>query len=134
MRTAGTGGTVSRRFAYDIDRRFVLVCRAFGLRPGRHGVVLTDDERFVATYGLFTIDTPRSNIEGAHVTEAYRWWTAIGVRTSFADSGLTFGTNARSGVCVHFRVPTPSPLRRRGHAALTVTVEHPAELVGALGF
>ena len=41
---------------------------------------------------------------------------------SLADHGLTFGTNSSAGVCVHFREPVPSPLRRKGHPALTVTV------------
>jgi len=39
------------------------------------------------------------------------------------DDGLTFGTNRDAGVCVHFREPVPSPLRRKGHSALTVTVD-----------
>jgi hypothetical protein len=63
-----------------------------------------------------------SNIEGAHVTRGYRWWTAIGARRSFVDDGLTFGTNREAGVCVHFREKVPSTLKRSGHSALTVTV------------
>ncbi len=39
------------------------------------------------------------------------------------DDGLTFGTNAKGGVCIHFRQKVPSPLRRKGHSALTVTVK-----------
>jgi hypothetical protein len=42
---------------------------------------------------------------------------------SFVDDGLTFGTNANAGVCMHFRERVPSFLRRKGHSALTVTVE-----------
>ena len=38
------------------------------------------------------------------------------------DDGLTLGTNRRAGVCVHFREPVPSLLRRKGHSAITVTV------------
>ena len=62
-------------------------------------------------------------MEGAHITRDYRWWTAAGARASFTDDGLTFGTNANAGVCIHFREKVPSPLRRSGHSALTVTVE-----------
>jgi hypothetical protein len=36
---------------------------------------------------------------------------------------VTFGTNANAGVCIHFRAKVPSPLRRQGYSALTVTVE-----------
>jgi len=39
------------------------------------------------------------------------------------DDGLTFGTNANAGVCIHFHETVLSPLRRKGHSALTVTVE-----------
>ena len=41
---------------------------------------------------------------------------------SMADDGLTFGTNHRRGVCVHFTEKVRSSLRRSGHSALTVTV------------
>ena len=68
------------------------------------------------------LETALSNIDEAHVTRDYRWWTAAGARLSLADHGLTFGTNRSAGVCVHFREPVPSPLRRKGHPALTVTV------------
>ena len=44
------------------------------------------------------------------------------MRLSLADRGLTFGTNRSACVCVHFRDPVPSPLRKQGHPALTVTV------------
>jgi hypothetical protein len=47
------------------------------------------------------------------------------------DDGLTFGTNRDAGVCVHFR-SVPSPLRRKGHSALTVTVADPGALVARL--
>lgn len=95
----------------------------FGVRPGHDGVTITDDETFRATFGfILRVETPMTNIDEAHITRNYRWWTAAGARGSLADDGLTFGTNNRAGVCVHFRKPVPSPLRRKGHSALTVTV------------
>jgi hypothetical protein len=36
-------------------------------------------------------------------------------------------------VCIHFAKKVPSPLRRRGHSALTVTVEDLDGLTRALG-
>ena len=45
---------------------------------------------------------------------------------------LPFGTNANAGVCIHFREKVPSPLRRKGHSALTVTVEDVEGLTDAL--
>jgi hypothetical protein len=95
-------------------------------------VTLTDDGMFVATFGLVRVATPRSNITGAHVTRDYRWWTACGIRMSFADDGLTFGTNRDSGVCVHFAEKVRTSLRRSGHSALTVTVADISGLETAL--
>jgi hypothetical protein len=119
-------------FRYAIDRRYLPVLLPFLLRPSRDGVTLTDDGLFVATFGLVKIETPRANVTGAHITEDYRWWTAVGVRMSMADDGLTFGTNNRRGVCVHFGDKVRSPLRRSGHSALTVTVADTEGLERAL--
>ena len=119
-------------FRYAIDMKFAPLWGPFGVRPSKDGVTLTDTGRFVATYGLLRIDTALDNVDGAHITTGYRWWTAIGARVSFVDDGLTFGTNATAGVCVHFREKVRSVLRRSGHSALTVTVADPEGLVSAL--
>ena len=68
---------------------------------------------------------------GAHITRDYHWWKAIGVRGSFEDDGLTFGTNTDGGVCVHFRDKVKGPMRR-SWSALTVTVADLDGLVAAL--
>ena len=120
-------------FSYAIDKRYLPVVLPFLLRPNKDGVTLTDDGAFVATFGLFKIATPRSNISGAHITRNYRWWTAFGIRLSRVDHGLTFGTNHNAGVCIHFTEGVPSPLRRSGHSALTVTVADLEGLTTALG-
>jgi hypothetical protein len=117
----------SQHFGYAIDWRYLPVLLPFLLRPSRDGVTLTEDGLFVATFGLVSITTPRANVTGAHITEDYRWWTAVGIRMSRMDDGLTFGTNHNRGVCVHFDEKVRSPLRRTGHSALTVTV---ADAVG----
>ncbi len=123
---------MSEVFRYAIDKKFAPLWAPFGVRPSKDGVTLTDDGRFVATYGLLRIETRSDNVVEAHITTGYRWWTAIGARMSFADDGLTFGTNSAAGVCVHFRDKVPSLLRRSGHSALTVTVADLDGLVRAL--
>jgi hypothetical protein len=123
---------VPEHFDYAIDKRYLPVVLPFFLRPARDGVTLTEGS-FVATFGFFKIETPRSNISGAHITRNYRWWTACGVRMSRADDGLTFGTNFEAGVCVHFKEKVPSLIRRSGHSALTVTVADLEGLTAALG-
>lgn len=121
-------------FRYDVDNRFAPMWAPFAVRPWRDGVTITDDGLFVATYGFFRLQTPLDNVDGAHVTSGYRWWTAVGARQSLVDDGLTFGTNAKAGVCVHFGEKVRSALSRKGHSALTVTVADVDGLVVALGF
>jgi hypothetical protein len=123
---------ISRRFAYAIDKRYWPLLLPFGLRASSDGVTLTDDGSLLATFGFVKIRTPLDNVTDAHITRDYRWWTAFGVRTSMADDGLSFGTNNRAGVCIHFAEKVPSPLRRSGHSALTVTVAELDGLTSAL--
>ncbi len=103
-----------------------------GALPWRDGVTITDDGRFVATFGLLRVDTPLENIADTHVTGPYRWWTAVGPRMSFADDGLTFGTNPHGGLCIHFRDKIKRVIGFRGHSALTVTVADPHALEARL--
>ena len=110
-------------YRYSFDKRLVPFWGVFGVRPSRDGVTLTGDGGLRATFGLFKLETTLGNVDGAHITRNYRWWTAAGARGSMKDDGLTFGTNANAGVCIHFREKVPSPLSRKGHSALTVTVE-----------
>jgi hypothetical protein len=110
-------------FPYAVDKRLAPFWLPFGVRPGRDGVTLTDDAMFRATFGFVKVETPLRNVADAHVTRNYRWYTAAGARLSFVDHGLTFGTNDRAGECVHFHEPVRSPFKRKGHSALTVTVD-----------
>lgn len=122
--------TPRARYAFDVDRRFLPVLLLCGYLGSRDGV--TVDDKFSATLGWVRIATPLENVLDAHITERYRWWTAIGIRLSFADDGLTFGTNCRRGVCIHFREKVWSRVRPSGHSALTVTVRNPEGLVAEL--
>ena len=119
-------------YRYAFDQRLIAFWGVWGARPGKDAVTLTDAGRLRATFGALSLETDLDNVDGAHVTRGYRWWTAAGARRSLKDDGLTFGTNADAGVCIHFREPVPSLLRRRGHSALTVTVADLDGLVAAL--
>ena len=123
---------MSQWFPYEVDLKFAPLWLPFGVRPSKDGVTLTDDGLFQATFGFLRVETPLDNVTGAHVTRAYRWWTAIGARSSFVDDGLSFGTNTKAGVCVHFAEKVSSPVSRKGHSALTVTVTDLDGLVQAL--
>ncbi len=124
---------MGEHFVYAIDKRYLPVLLPLALHPSRDGVTLDDDGSLVATLGFFKVTTPIANVTGAHITRDYRWWTAVGVRMSGADDGLTFGTNHDAGVCIHFADKVPSQLRRSGHSALTVTVADLEGLATALG-
>ena len=122
---------MTQQFGYAIDRRYLPLLLPFGFKRDRDGVTLTDDA-IEATFGFFRVITTRQNVAGAHITRDYRWWTAVGPRLSMKDDGLSFGTNNRAGVCVHFREKVPSLLKRSGHSALTITVAELEELSAAL--
>lgn len=121
-----------RFFAFECDPRFAPIWGLAGVRPGKHGVTV-DESTFRASYGWLRLETPIGNVAGGHVTEGYRWWTAVGPRLSFVDDGLTFGTNTERGVCVHFHERVRPVIGRRKHSALTVTVADCEGLLDAIG-
>lgn len=123
---------MSEFFPYDFDKRFLPMWLGVGALPRRDGVRITDDDRLVATFGVLRVNTPLDNIADAHVTGPYRWWTAVGPRISFADDGLTFGTNPHAGLCIHFRNKIRRVIGFRDHSALTVTVADPHALEARL--
>ena len=124
---------MGQTFEYGYDDRYRLLWKLAGARPDDDRVEVTDDGRFVATYGRRKVDTPIENVAGSHITRDYRWFTAIGTRLSLADDGLTFGTNTVGGVCIHFHERVPHALGFRDHSALTVTVEDLEGLETLLG-
>jgi hypothetical protein len=117
-------------FPYRLDPRYRPLLRPFGIDE-HDGVTLTDAS-FIATFGRARLETPLTNVTGAHATHDYRWWKAVGMRLSFADDGLTFGTATHGGVCVHFAERVHRVIGFKDHSALTVTVDDLDALVGAI--
>ena len=115
-------------FPYRFEKLYRGLWWLAGAREGIDGVTLTKST-FIATFGRKRVETPLSNISHVHVTMDYRWWKAVGVRLSFVDDGLTFGTTTHGGVCIHFKERVPSVIGRKDHSALTVTVDNLAGLV-----
>jgi len=107
--------------------------RLIGVRPGAAQVAITVDERLVAEFGPFRIETPLANVSGYLITGPYRFWRAIGPRGSGADRGFTFGTSTNGGVCLCFEDWVPARYVRGGRMeSLTVTVDDIDGLVGLL--
>ena len=119
-------------FPYRYEPRLAPIWLPIRAWPGAQGVTVTEDGRLVARYGPFHVDAPLSQVQHAHVAGPYRWWTAAGARLSSVDDGLTFGTNATEGVCIHFEPRIHRVLGLRDHSALTVTVADSEGLVAAI--
>ena len=125
-------------FPYRRDERWKLLFAGLGVSDD-DGVTLIDagdDDSgggtFVATFGRKRVETPIANIDHTEISGPHRWWTAVGMRLSFADDGLTFGTNADRGVCVAFHERIPRVIGFRDHSALWVSVADPEGLAAAL--
>jgi len=97
------------------------------------GVTLTDDGMLRASFGLLRIETPIDNIDHTEVTGPHRWFTAVGARLSFADDGLTFGTNHHLGLCLGFVDKIPKVIGFKDHSSLWVSVADPDALANSLG-
>jgi hypothetical protein len=122
------------RIPFAFDTRYRIAGRAFGVTPDNAYLEL-DEERLVAHFGPWLVETPRSNIKGAGVSGPYSIFKTIGpAHLSLADRGLTFATNDRAGVCIEFKEPVTGidPVGAIKHPGLTVTVADPDALVAEL--
>ena len=118
-------------FPYQLDHRWNPMFRLLGVTDD-DGVSLIDGEKLRATYGRSTIETPITNIDHTVETADHRWYTAVGKRLSFADDGITFGTNHHAGLCIEFIDKIPKVIGLKDHSALWVSVKEPHALAEAL--
>lgn len=121
------------RFPFAFDSRYRTLLGVLGVKPDNAEVAITDDDRLQVRFGRWRLDTPLSNVTCVQRTGGYSWYKAIGARGSFADRGVTFGTNCDEGVCTEFREPVPALFGKRFlHPGMTVTVADPDALVALL--
>ena len=120
-----------RFFPYRLDGRFSPLFAVLGVKD-TDGVTLTVDGRVVATYGRKRVETPMDNVDHTLRTGPHRWWKAVGLRLSFADDGLTMGTNFDAGLCIAFVEKIPKVIGLRDHSALWVSVADPDALAAAI--
>ena len=119
-----------RFFPYARDARWRVVLLPLGI--GDDDGVTVGDDTLRATFGHWTIETPLANVAGATLTGPHRWYTAVGLRLSFRDDGLTFGTNNRRGVCITFHDKIRRVIGLHDHSTLWVSLADPDGLVAAL--
>lgn len=119
-------------FPYRFDDRWKAMFLALRVKR-TDGVTITGDGRLIATYGWASVDTTLDNVDHTLVTGPHRWYTAVGLRLSFADDGVTFGTNHRRGLCIAFVEKVPKVIGMRDHSALWVSVADPDGLAAAIG-
>lgn len=118
-------------FPYELDKRWFALFAALRVSDS-DGVHITDDGKFLATFGRVKVETPLANIDHTKMTGPHRWYTAVGLRLSFSDDGLTFGTNHQRGLCIEFKERIPKVIGRRDHSALWVSVADPEGLAAAI--
>ena len=95
-------------------------------------VTVGDDGSLVATFGRKRVETTVANVDHTEITGPHRWYTAVGLRLSFSDDGLTFGTNHLRGLCIEFVEPVPKVIGFKNHSALWVSVADPEGLAEAI--
>ena len=122
----------THHFPYQLDRRWTALFIALGV-GGDDGVEISDNGELVATYGRFKVRTALDNIDHTLVTGPHRWYTAVGLRLSFIDDGLTFGTNHRKGLSIAFVDKIPKVIGFKNHSMLWVSVADPEGLAAAIG-
>lgn len=118
-------------FPFDLDRRWSPLFKLLGVTH-RDGVTVKPSGATTIAFGRWKVQTDTDNIVHTVTTGPHRWWTAVGLRLSFADDGLTFGTNHHAGLCIEFREKIPRVIGPRDHSSLWLSVADPAGLATAL--
>ena len=122
----------TQHFPYRLDKRWMALFFALGVNDD-DGVDIFDNGDLIATYGRVKIKTTLDNIDHTLVTGPHRWYTAVGLRLSFIDDGLTFGTNHHTGLSIAFVDKIPRVIGFKNHSMLWVSVADPEGLAAAIG-
>lgn len=117
-------------FPYAVDRRWTPLLTL--LRIKDTDGVLVSDGILRATYGRVSVETPIDNVDHTEVTGPHHWYTAVGLRLSFTDDSITFGTNHERGLWITFVERVPKVIGVRDHSSLWVSVADPDGLAAAL--
>ena len=121
------------RFEFDWDARYLRILRLMGVKPSTAWVEV--DDELVVHYGHWHTRTPVTNIARVCVTGPYVPARGVGPHLSLKDHGITFGTNARRGICTLFRDPITGidPVGAIKHPGLTLTLADIEGFAAAIG-
>ena len=119
-------------FPYRLDKRWCALFLLLGVNE-KDGVTITEKGVLIATFGRFKVKTTLANVDHTSITGPHRWYTAVGLRLSLTDDGVTFGTNHRKGVSIAFVRKIPRVIGFRKHSVLWVSVADPEGLAAAIG-
>lgn len=122
----------TQHFPYRLDKRWNPLFLVLGVSD-KDGVTITAKGELIATFGRFKVTTTLKNVDHTEITGPHRWYTAVGLRLSFTDDGVTFGTNHRKGVSIVFVHKIPRVIGFRKHSMLWVSVADPEGFVKAIG-
>ena len=122
----------SKHFPYHLDNRWIALFLTLGVSK-KDGVTITGKGELIATFGRFKVKTTLDNIDHTKITGPHRWYTAVGLRLSLTDDGVTFGTNHKKGLSIAFVEKIPRVIGFRKHSTLWVSVADPEELAAAIG-
>ena len=122
----------TKHFPYRLDRRWTPLFIILGVTKD-DGVTITSQGKLIATFGRFHVETALKNIAATKITGPHRWYTAVGLRLSLTDDGVTFGTNHKRGVSITFTRKIPRVIGLQRHSTLWVSVADPDGLVAAIG-
>ena len=118
-------------FPYRLDKRWTPLFLALGIKSD-DGVTVFPNGDLVATYGRFKVKTTLDNIDHTEITGPHRWYTAVGLRLSMTDDGITFGTNHHKGLSIAFGKRISRVIGLRKHSLLWVSVADPEGLAKAI--
>ena len=111
----------TKHFPYKLDNRWRALFMVLGVTK-KDGVSITDKGELIATFGRYQVKTTVQNIDHTEITGPHRWYTAVGLRLSFADDGVTFGTNHKKGLSIVFEKRIPKVIGFKNHTMLWVSV------------
>ncbi|MBW3561131.1 MAG: hypothetical protein KY437_01390 [Actinobacteria bacterium] len=125
--------TIAQTFRFQVSPTYAPVLLAWGVTTSR-ATVEVDERRLRARFGFFRVDTPTANVAEATVRNGpFNALKAIGVRYSFEDGSVTFGSDTGPMLEIRFRQPvTVRPPGLTRHPALWVSVADPDGLRRAL--